>query len=91
MKCKTSFCETCYQETKDDGARKLKLHTLHHYKGLSHSVIQTNDCQEATPKDKVTFQNNAPLRPIKVCRVQARHQVDLMSMVSMPATIDGDT
>ena len=32
----------------------------------------------------------APLRPIKACKVEERHQVDLVSMTSMPATIDGD-
>ena len=37
------------------------------------------------------FQNKAPLRPIKASKVQERHQVDLVSMVSMPVTIDGDT
>ena len=36
------------------------------------------------------FQNTAPLRPIKACKVEERHQVDLVSMASMPATIDGD-
>ena len=34
------------------------------------------------------FQNKAPLRPIKASKVQERHQVDLVSMVSM---LDGDT
>ena len=37
------------------------------------------------------FENKVPLRPIKACRVQERHQVDLVSMASLPATIDGDT
>ena len=35
------------------------------------------------------FQNKAPLLPIRASKVQEKHQVDLVSMVSMPATIDG--
>ena len=31
------------------------------------------------------------MRPIKTCKVQERHLVDLVSMASMPVTIDGDT
>ena len=42
-------------------------------------------------KFRPLFQNKAPLRPIRASKVQERHQVDLVSMVSMPATIDGDT
>ena len=44
-----------------------------------------------SPKPRPLFQNNTPLRPTKACRVQERHQVDLVSMASVPATIDGDT
>ena len=42
-------------------------------------------------KVRPLFQNKAPLRPIKASKVQERHQVDLVSMVSMPVMIDGDT
>lgn len=44
-----------------------------------------------SPKLRPLFQNNTPLRSTKACRVQERHEVDLVSMVSVPATIDGDT
>ena len=39
-------------------------------------------------KVRPILQNKVPLRPSRVSKVQERHQVDL---VSMPATIDGDT
>ena len=32
--------DCAYQETKGDGARKLKLHTSHLYSGLSRNIIQ---------------------------------------------------
>ena len=81
-----------YQETKGDGARKLKLHTSYHYNGLSRNVIQNNlNVMKQPQKLRPLFQNKAPLRPIKACKVQERHQVDLVSTATMPATIDGDT
>ncbi len=80
-----------YHETKGDGARKLKLHTSHHYSGLSRNAIQKNlNVMKQPQKLRPLFQNKAPLRPIKACRVQERHQVDLVNMASMPAAIDGD-
>lgn len=87
-----TIIDCAYQETKGDGARKLKLHTSYHYCGFSRDVIQNKlnamkQCQKLRP----LFQNKAPLRPIKAIRVQERHQVDLVSMASMPATIDDDT
>ena len=84
--------DSIYQETKGDGARKLKLHTSHHYSGLSRNVIQKYlNVMKQPQKLRPLFQNKAPLRPIKACKVQERHQVDLVSMASMPATIDGNT
>ena len=52
-------------------------------------IIQANPAQ--FDEAKSLFQNKAPLRPIKACKVLKRYQVGLVSMVSMPATIDGDT
>ena len=42
-------------------------------------------------KVRPLFQNKVPLRPIRASKVRERHQGDLVSMASMPATIDGDT
>ena len=42
-------------------------------------------------KMRPLFQNKAPLRPIKASKVQGRHQVDLVSMQSMPVTIGTNT
>ena len=42
-------------------------------------------------KVRPLFYNKAPLRPIKASKIQERHQVDLVSMVSLPGNIDGDT
>lgn len=81
-----------YQETKGDGAAKLKIHASHQYSGISRRIIQANlNSMKQNQKVRRLFQNKAPLRPIKACKVQERHQVDLVSMASMPATIDGDT
>ena len=59
------------------------------YRGLSRRIIQ-HSLNSMKQQQKVRPQNKAPLRPIRASRVQERHQVDLVSMVSMPATIDGD-
>ena len=81
--------DRAYQETKGEGASKLKVH---YYSGLSRNAIQKKlNVMKKPQKLRPLFQNKAPLRPIKACRVQERHQVDLVSMASMPATIDGDT
>jgi transposase InsO family protein len=83
--------DCAYQETKGDGARKLKLHTSHLYSGLSRNIIQNKlNVMKQPQKLRPLFQNKAPLRPIKACRVQERHQIDLVNMASMPASIDGD-
>ena len=81
-----------YQETNGDGAAKLKIHASHQYSGISRKIIQANlNSMKHNQKVRPPFQNKAPLRPSKACKVQERHQVDLVSMASMPATIDGDT
>lgn len=84
--------DRAYQETKGEVARKLKVHTSHYYSGLSRNAIQKKlNVMKKPPKLRPLFENKAPLRPIKACRVQDRHQVDLVSIASTPATIDGDT
>ena len=78
-----------YQETKGDGTAKLKIQASHQYSGISRRIIQANlNSMKKNQKAQPLFQNKAPLRPIKPCKVQERHQVDLVSMASMPATID---
>ena len=62
------------------------------YHGLLRRVIQHSlNSLKQQQKIRPLFQNKAPLRPIRASKVQERHQVDLVSMVSMPVTIDGDT
>ena len=78
--------DRAYQETKGEGTRKLKVHTSHYY-ALQKKLNVMKKPQNLRP----LFENKAPLRPIKACRVQERHQADLVSMASMPATINGDT
>ena len=59
------------------------------YRGLSRRIIQRSlDSMKPQQKLRPLFQNKAPLRPIRASKVQERHQVDLVSMVSM---LDGDT
>lgn len=88
----SKIVDCVYQETKGDGAAKLKIHTSHQYSGISRRIIQANlNSMKQNQKVRPLFQNKAPLRPIKAYKVQERHQVDLVSMASLPASIDGDT
>ena len=62
------------------------------YRGLSRRIIQRSlDSMKQQQKLRPLFQNKAPLRPIRASKVQERYQADLVSMVTMPVTIDGDT
>ena len=64
----------------------------HIYRGLSRRIIQHGlNSMKQQQNARPLFQNKAPLRPIRASKVQERHQVDLVSMVSMPAAIDGNT
>ena len=88
----SKIVDCVFQETKGDGAAKLKIQTSHQYSGISRRIIQANlNSMKQNQKVRPLFQNKAPLKPIKAHRVQERHQVDLVSMASMPASIDGDT
>ena len=84
--------DRAYCQTKGEGAVKLSKQMSQIYCGLSRRIIQRNlNSMKQQQKVRPLFQNKAPLRPIRASKVQERHQVDLVSMVSMPATIDGDT
>ena len=62
------------------------------YRGLSRRIIQHSlNLMKQKQKFRPLFQNKAPLRPIRASKVQERHQVDLVGMVSMSATMDVDT
>jgi len=74
-----------YQETRL-GCQKIKgayfaslqslwIILLHHFKNLN--------IMKQPQKLKPLFQNKATLMPNKACRVQERHQVDLVSMASV--------
>ena len=48
--------DRAYQETKGEGARKLKVHTSHYYSGLSRNAIQKKiERHEETPKTETAF------------------------------------
>ena len=84
--------DRAYCQTKGEGAVKLSKQMSQIYCGLSRRIIQRNlNSMKQQQKVRPLFQNKAPLRPIRASKVQERHQVDLVSMASMPATIDGDT
>ena len=38
----SKIIDCVYQETKDDGAAKLKIHTSHQHSGISRRIIQAN-------------------------------------------------
>ena len=62
------------------------------YCGLDRRIIQRNLSSIKQQQNvRPLFQNKVPLRPVRASKVQERHQGDLVIMVSMPATIDGDT
>ena len=84
----SQLVDSAYYETKGEGAKKLSKQMAQ----LSRRIIQHSlNSIKQQQKVRPLFQNKAPLRPIRASRVQERHQVDLVSMISMPATIDGDT
>ena len=85
--------DRAYQETKGEGTRKLKVRTSHYYSGLSSNAIQKKIERHAeTRKTETAFRKQgSPEANIKACREQERHQVGLVSLASMPATIHGDT
>ena len=84
--------DRAYCQTKGEGAVKLSKQMSQIYCGLSRRIIQRNlNSMKQQQKVRPLFQNKAPLRPIRASKVQERHQVDLVSMASMPAPIDGDT
>ena len=65
------------------------IHASHQYSGISRSIIQANlNSMKENQKVRPLFQNKVPLSPIKASKVQERHQVDLVSMASMPATLN---
>ena len=78
--------------TKGEGAGKLSKQMSQIYCGLSCRIIQRN-LSSIKQKQKVRplFQNKVPFRPVRASKVQERHQEDLVSMASMPATIHDDT
>ena len=88
----SQLLDSAYYETKGEGAKKLSKQMSQIYRGLSRRIIQHSlNSMKQKQKVRPLFQNKAPLRPIRASKVQERHQVDLVSMVSMPVTIDGDT
>ena len=88
----SQLVDSAYYETKGEGAKKLSKQMSQIYRGLSRRIIQQSlNSTKQQQKVRPLFQDKAPLRPIRASKVQERHQVDLVSMVSMPATIDGDT
>lgn len=85
----SSIVKGFYDESKGDGAHKLVNHIRHIYSGVSRKQIQKNlNAMKEPSKIRPLFQNKAPLRPIKATKVQERHQVDLVNMMSMPVTVD---
>ena len=88
----SQLLDGAYYETKGEGAKKSSKQMSQIYRGLSRRLIQHSlNSMKQQQKVRPLFQNKAPPRPIRASKVQERHQVDLVSMVSMPATMDGDT
>ena len=88
----SQLVDSAYYETKSEGTKKLSKQMSQIYHGLLRRVIQHSlNSLKQQQKIRPLFQNKAPLRPIRASKVQERHQVDLVSMVSMPVMIDGDT
>ena len=85
----SQLVDSAYYETKSEGTKKLSKQMSQIYHGLLRRVIQHSlNSLKQQQKIRPLFQNKAPLRPIRTSKVQERHQVDLVSMVSM---LDGDT
>ena len=85
----SQLVDGAYYETKSEGTKKLSKQMSQIYHGLLRRVIQHSlNSLKQLQKIRPLFQNKAPLWPIRTSKVQERHQVDLVSMVSM---LDGDT
>ena len=66
----SKIVDCAYQETKGDGAVKLKIHTSYQCTGISRRIIQANlNSMKQNQKVRPLFQNKAPLRPIKASKV----------------------
>ena len=79
-----------FKETKGSGVRKI----YHHLKDVC-SGVGERDVRSVLGKSSlhqrlnVRFQNKAALKPVRAKAVQICHQVDLVSMESMPVTWKG--
>ena len=88
----TRVVKKAFKETKGSGTRKLFHRLKNVYRG-----VRERDIGRVLGKSRlhqqlnVRFQNKAILKPIRARSVQIRHQADLISMESMPATWKGKT
>ena len=80
----TRVVKKAFKETKGSGTRKLFHRLKNVYRGVGE-----RDIRRVLGKSRqlnVRFQNKAILKPLRARNVQIRHQADLISMESMPAT-----
>ena len=79
-----------FKETKGSGVRKIYHHLKHVCSG-----VRERDVRSVFGKSRlheqlnVRFQNKAALKPVRAKAVQIRHQVDLVSMESIPVKWKG--
>ena len=83
----TRVVKNAFKETKGSGTRKLFHRLKSAYRGVGERDIRRVLGQSRLHKQlNVRYQNKAILKPIRARNVQIRHQADLISMESMPAT-----
>ncbi len=79
-----------FDRSKGDGARKLRKRIADVFCKVTEREIQDylNNCS-SNQAAKAKFDNKAPLKPVTSLKVWERVQIDLMSMMDAPITVDG--
>ncbi|XP_046565436.1 uncharacterized protein LOC124274166 [Haliotis rubra] len=78
--------------TKGAGARRLYSTISQHFHGISRPQIERYvQSSSSLTKLHPTFQNKAPLKPVRACVPFERHQIDLVDFSSKLETKDGIT
>ena len=79
-----------FQETKGSGVRKIYHHLKHFCSGVRERDVRcVFGKSRLHERLNVRFQNKAALKPVRAKAVQIRHQVDLVSMESIPVKWKG--
>lgn len=84
-----SIVEKVSQQTRGEGAKKIRNRLLANYASMSQQLIQRElNCDPAQQHRYPSFKNMAPLKPIRAKKVMERNQVDLVDLRNIAVTIN---